>query len=256
MISPKHACRLAVICLLVAPVARAGGEETLLKPLPGPTGEPLTIVAFGSSTTAPRGSLIIYPTLLERELRGQRRNVVILNAGVGGDNTVRAAARFKRDVLAHKPDLVIIQLGINDSAIDVWKGMSEPRVPIDEYQRRLAEFVTAIKGRGGKVILMTPNPLRWTGKLKKMYGKPPYKPNDPDGFSFLLKDYAQRMRKVAADNGVPLVDSFRLFTEYGQAEGQSVDDLLLDGMHPNKVGHAIEADALVKVIREMFPIGK
>ena len=228
-------------------------EQDLLKPLPEPAGDPLTIVAFGSSTTAPRGSLTVYAMLLEWELTGEGRNVAIINAGVGGDTTVRAAARFEKDVLARRPDLVIIQLGINDSAIDVWKGVTKPRVPIDEYERRLEQFVTAIKAQGAKVILMTPNPLRWTDKLKELYGKPPYDADDPQGFSFLLKDYAGRVRKVAARNDVPLVDSFRLFTEYGQAEGQSVDDLLLDGMHPNAAGHALEADELLKLIRKMFP---
>lgn len=227
-------------------------EEDLLKPPPKPTGEPLTIVALGSSTTAPRGSLIIYPMLLDWELTGEGRGVVMINAGVGADTTVRAAARFDKDVLAHKPDLVIIQLGINDSAIDVWRGATEPRVPIDDYERRLEQFVTAIKAQGGKVILMTPNPLRWTDNLKKLYGKPPYNPDDVKGFSFLLKDYAERARQVAERNGVPLVDSFQLFTDYGQVEGRSVDDLLLDGMHPNDAGHALEADALLSTIHKMF----
>jgi lysophospholipase L1-like esterase len=230
-------------------------EEDLLKTLPEPTGRPLTIVALGSSTTAPRGSLVVYPMLLQWELAAEGRNVKIINAGVGSDNTVRAAARLADDVLSHNPDLVIIQLGINDSAIDVWKGATKPRVPIDEYQRNLEQFVTAIRAQGGKVILMTPNPLRWTEKLKPLYGKPPYDPNDPDGFSFLLKDYAKRMQEVAARNDVPLVDSFRLFSEYGRADGQSVDDLLLDGMHPNDRGHGIEADALLERIRALFPAG-
>ena len=228
-------------------------ENDLLEPLPEPTGKPLTIVAFGSSTTAPRGSLVIYSTLLEWELAGEGRNVAVVNAGVGSDTTATAAARFERDVLAHEPDLVVIQLGINDSAVDVWKNATEPRVPIDEYERRLEEFVTAIEARGATVVLMTPNPLRWTDRLKALYGKPPYDADDPDGFNLLLRDYAERVRRVAARNGVPLVDSFRLFTEYGRGEGRSVDDLLLDGMHPNDAGHALEADALLEVIRATFP---
>ncbi len=228
-------------------------EESLLKRPESPVGKPLKIVAFGSSTTAPRGSLIIYPMLLEWDLTDMGRNVEVINAGVGSDNTRSAAARFEKDVLAHQPDLVIIQLGINDSAIDVWKGATEPRVPIDEYERNLEEFVKRIQVQGGKVILMTPNPVRWTDKLQELYGKPPYKPDDPEGFSFLLKDYAERMRQVAARNNVPLVDSFQMFTDYGRAEGRSVDDLLLDGMHPNDTGHAIEADALLEAIGKLFP---
>jgi lysophospholipase L1-like esterase len=221
------------------------------KPLPKPTGEPLTIVAFGSSTTAPRGSLIIYPMIIEWELSDEGRNVVMINAGRGSDTTARAAARFERDVLAHEPDLVIIQLGINDSAIDVWRDVTVPRVPIDDYEANLEGFVTTLKERGAKVILMTPNPLRWTEKLKELYGRPPYDAEDPDGFSFLLRTYTERVRQIAARNDVPLVDTFTLFYE---DEQHTVDELLLDGMHPNDAGHAIEADALLKLIREMFPV--
>ena len=120
----------------------------------------------------------------------------------------------------------------------------------DEYEANLEGFVTALKDQGSKVILMTPNPLRWTDKLKNLYGKPPYDPDDPDGFNLLLTDYAERVRQIAARQDVPLVDSFRLFHE---DEEHTVDQLLLDGMHPNDAGHAIEADALLEIIREMFP---
>jgi lysophospholipase L1-like esterase len=33
-----------------------------------------------------------------------------------------------------------------------------------------------------------------------------------------------------------------------------VDALLSDGMHPNDAGHALEADALLPIIREMFDL--
>ncbi|MCD6362001.1 MAG: exo-alpha-sialidase [Armatimonadetes bacterium] len=225
-------------------------EEDLLNPLPEPTGEPLTIVAFGDSTTAPRGSVLIYPMLIEWELSDEGRAVEVINSGRGSDTVQKAAARFEQDVLAHDPDLVIIQFGLNDSAIDVWRNVTTPRVPIDEYEADLERFVTTLQERGSKVILMTPNPLRWTDKLKQLYGKPPYDPDDPDGFSFLLKDYAERVRGIAARRDVPLVDSFKLFQE---DEQHPVDQLLLDGMHPNDAGHAIEADELLKIIRKMFP---
>lgn len=236
---PKWVCNLISLKL-----------DDLDKPLPAPTGEPLKIVAFGSSTTAPRGSLIIYPMIVEWELSDEGRNVTMINSGHGGDNTNTAAARFERDVLAHEPDLVIIQFGINDSAIDVWKNVTVPRVPIDDYEANIEGFVTALKERGSRVILMTPNPLRWTHKLKELYGKPPYDADDPDGFNLLLTDYAERVQQLAARNEVPLVDSFTLFAE---DEQHTVDELLLDGMHPNDAGHAIEADALLKLIRDIFP---
>ncbi len=143
--------------------------------------EPVTLVAFGDSTTALRGSLTVYATILQEELRGVR----VINAGISGNTTEMARARFDKDVLAHKPAIAIIQFGINDSAVDVWKKppATQPRVAPERYEANLRHFVETLKSRDARVILMTPNPLRWTPKLKQMYGKPPYKPDDPDGFN-------------------------------------------------------------------------
>ncbi len=229
-------------------------EEDLLKAAEPPMGEPLTIVCFGDSTTAPRSGITIYPMLLEWELEGSGRAIKIVNAGRGSDSTESARERFEPQVLAHKPDLVVLQFGLNDSAIDVWRGQTEPRLPIDEYERNLERFVTELKAVGSRVILMTPNPVRWTDKLKELYGKPPYNPDDPDGFNGLVREYAERCRQVAARQQVPLVDTFTMFQDYGKQDGQTVDALLSDGMHPNDAGHALEADALLPIIREMFDL--
>ena len=83
---------------------------------------PVTIVAFGDSTTAPRDSLVVYADILRAELS----NVRVLNAGSGGDSTEMARARFSRDVLDRKPGVVVIQFGINDSAVDVWEILRLP----------------------------------------------------------------------------------------------------------------------------------
>ncbi|MEZ5434349.1 MAG: hypothetical protein R3F31_24940 [Verrucomicrobiales bacterium] len=47
-----------------------------------------------------------------------------------------------------------------------------------------------------------------------------------------------------------LVDVETAFLDYGRVPGQSVDDLLLDGMHPNDRGHALIAELLTPAIRE------
>ncbi|MFZ4766685.1 MAG: SGNH/GDSL hydrolase family protein, partial [Roseimicrobium sp.] len=79
--------------------------------------EPVTIVAFGDSTTAVRGSTKVYASILQEELR----NVRVVNAGVGGNTTEMARKRFEKDVLSHQPRIAILQFGIDDSAVDVWK---------------------------------------------------------------------------------------------------------------------------------------
>lgn len=214
---------------------------------------PIRIVAFGDSTTAKRGNATVYLDCLERNLPQQGIEIVAINSGIGGNTTVAGKSRFKRDVLDHNPDLVIIQFGINDSAFDVWKTppAEESRVPIDLYVENLEYFLDTLKNQGTQVILMVPNCLRWTPTLKKMYGKPPYDPNDPDGFNVTLRPYADRVRKIAREHSVPLIDVYAAFQEYGAVEGQSVDDLLSDGMHLNDKGHQLVANLLLKKIVEL-----
>lgn len=194
------------------------------------------IVAFGDSTTAPRGELNVYANRLAEAFPEAK----VTNAGVGGNHTNAALLRFHRDVLSKNPDIVIIQFGINDAAVDVWKSPpeSEPRVPLFIYEANLRHFVRTLRNLGANAILMTPNSLRWTPKLKELYGKPPYDPEAEDGFNALLRDYAEVARQVAEEEGVPLVDVFVAFEKAGAGQ------LLLDGMHPNDAGHELVAGLL------------
>ncbi|MBN8526974.1 MAG: hypothetical protein J0M02_16695, partial [Planctomycetes bacterium] len=38
----------------------------------------------------------------------------VINAGIGGNTTTEMLARLQRDVLAHRPDLVVLMAGTND----------------------------------------------------------------------------------------------------------------------------------------------
>jgi lysophospholipase L1-like esterase len=216
-------------------------------------GKPKVIVVFGDSTTATRGELEIYANLLKRELPAKGVPVEIVNAGIGGNTTQMAVGRFEKDVLAKNPDLVVIQFGINDSCVDVWKTppATESRVSKDKYIQNLEKLIETLKSRKCSVILMTPNQMCWTPKLKGMYGKPPYSPDDPGGFNITLREYAQAVRELAEELKVPLVDVYTAYSTYGKVEKQSVNDLLLDGMHPNDKGHRIVADLLIPEILKL-----
>ncbi len=206
------------------------------------------IVAFGDSTTASRGELKVFSRLLKDKLPTKGVDAKIINSGVGGNNTNQARKRFQKDVLAHHPDIVIIQFGINDAAIDVWKQppATVPRVRLDQYEENLTHFVTTLKSQDSKIILMTPNPCRWTSKLKKLYGSPPYQLDQLDGFNVLLSEYANAVRRIAKQNDIPLIDVYRQFQEHNKQPQQAVDDLLLDGIHPNDQGHRLIAELLLK----------
>jgi acyl-CoA thioesterase I len=116
------------------------------------SGQPLTIVAVGSSSTSGAGassSASSYPSRLEVELKGRfpTATIRVLNRGVGGEEVQDMLARFDIAVLAEKPDLVLWQVGSNT----VLRGHSviTAFALIDEGLRRL-------KASGADVVLINP----------------------------------------------------------------------------------------------------
>lgn len=231
--------------------ADLGAAELPIYKVPAlPPPKPGGIVMFGDSTTAVRPGAVqkVYALRVMESLQSIGSSMGVHNAGIGGNTTDAARARLAKDVLAHKPRVVVIQFGLNDSAIDVWKNppATEPRVPLAAYEANLRAIVAAVREAGAKPILMTTNPLRWSSLTRDKYGKPPYQPNDVDGFEKpMLPRYNETVRKLAAELKVPLVD---VRAAYDQQP--SIDALLLDGMHPNDKGHQLVAELLVPVIRE------
>jgi lysophospholipase L1-like esterase len=236
--------------LLAAAVSAATAFLPTGTALAEPGRPPVTIVTFGDSITAPRGTVLTYSTILRRELPKQGLNAVVVNAGVPGNTTVSARARFQKDVLDRKPHLVVILLGANDSMVDVWKKppATASRVPVEQTEENLRYFVRTLREKGVQPILMNMIPMRWTDRLRELYGKPPYDPDDPMGLSVMVRKYQEVIRKVAREEKVPLVDLYSAFEKYGAKAGQSLDDLYLDGMHPNDRGHRLIADLLLPEI--------
>lgn len=229
--------RILTLAMILAVSVKA---ETSVPPLleNGP------LVVFGDSTTAPREGTKVYAESLAEAFADRGWDVEIVNAGVGGNTTRMAKSRFEADVLGHSPSTVIVQFGINDSAIDLWKDppASRPRVSLEDFRANLEFFVDEIRERGGTAILMTPNAIRWTPPLLKLYGGDPYDPDDENGFNRSLEKYAETVREVAGEKNLVLID---VFAAYKQLAGPEQDALLSDGMHPNNAGHALVYDLLI-----------
>ena len=231
----------------------AGGLRVKLleKEFVGPLGRP-HVVMLGDSTTARRGNLRIYPDQVRKLLHARGHSIHVTNSGVSMQNTESAHPKFDELVLKHEPQAVVIQFGLNDAMVDVWKDppATEPRVPIDTYEQNLRQFIAEIRSIGARPILMTPSPLTWTTLTRKYYAKPPYAPDDPDGLNLFLHDYADVCRNIAENENVPLVDVFGAFVS------QDADALLLDGMHPNEAGHRLIAELLQPVLESTIEIGE
>ncbi|MBS0205947.1 MAG: exo-alpha-sialidase [Planctomycetes bacterium] len=209
------------------------------------------IVMFGDSTTAQRPGAIehVYADRVQDMLVRIGSSLQVYNAGVGSNTTVLARQRFAKDVLAHRPRIVVIQFGLNDASVDVWKTppATMPRVPLADYEANLRSMIDAARKSNVQPILMTTNPLRWSPKTKELYGRSPYVPDKVDGFDKpVLAGYNARVCAIADELKVPLIDVHAAFSE------KKPEDLLLDGMHPNDQGHTIIAELLLPVIREQI----
>lgn len=215
-----------------------------------PQTDSLRIVAFGNSTTAFRkGVEKVYSVRLQEKLIDAGIDATVINAGVGSSHTgsirdndfakVRHGMdRFETDVLVHFPHWVIINFGLNDAYQDQGIG-GKPRIPLSQYRKNIEMYIQKIEEQGGKVILLTPNPL---GSKYEQFR------NDQ------VKKYADCIRDIASDQDLLLVDSWKLFYRYAKTnhKNKNIDFLYLDGIHPNDQGHEIIAGALFKLLCEQI----
>lgn len=229
------------------------GEIPVFVPPPKAQPKPGGIIMFGDSTTAPRGSVKVYATRVEIALQSIGSSLSVSNSGVPSNTTVQARKRLQEEVLRHKPRIVVMQFGINDSAVDVWKKppMTEPRVSLSAFIDNYRAMITEAQQQGAKVIVMTTNPLRWTSKLRELYGKPPYQADAEDGFESLnLTRYNDALRTLATELKVPLVDVHTAYPAFAEKHKTTIDAMLTDGMHPGDLGHQLVAELLAPAIRD------
>jgi lysophospholipase L1-like esterase len=208
----------------------------------------VNIVCFGNSTTAPRKGLNKpYPVLLDEKLQLSGIKAQIFNAGVPGSHAgsrsensfhkvAHALDRFDTAVMAKNPDWVIISFGINDSWQDQGKD-SPARISLDKFKEHLSYFIEKIQDAHGKAILMTPNPL---GIKFESYRHQQ------------LKKYRNACLRVARKHNIEAVDSWGIFRRQSRNKSNGIDDLLMDGMHPNDAGHALMADAVLQIISKQY----
>jgi lysophospholipase L1-like esterase len=115
-------------------------------------GQPLTIVAIGSSSTFGAGAsspAMSYPSQLAFELRAllPRMSITVINRGVSGETARDMLARFDSDVFAVNPDLVLWQVGSN--SVLLGRPIAPTGLLISEGLRRL-------KVAGSDVVLINP----------------------------------------------------------------------------------------------------
>jgi lysophospholipase L1-like esterase len=245
MVSPaRHATlsrlALALTLALVAPGLPAPataaerpacprGEGTGAMALPAAQqalreGRPLTIVAFGSSSTEGSGAsdpAQAYPARLEARLRAAMPGAAIrvLNRGRGGEEVGQMLTRLDAEVLAERPEIVIWQAGANA----VLQGM----LP-DVFQAAMARGLARMQAAGADIVLMD------NQRSPRILANP----NHPI--------FEQSMAALAVDRQVPLFSRAARMRRWEEEGVPPAAFLVADGLHHNDRGYDCLAAALAR----------
>lgn len=196
-----------------------------------PANRTINIVCHGHSVPAgyfktPKvDTFNAYPHLLHLGLKERHSHAVInvIVTAIGGEDSAKGAKRFETEVLSHRPDVLLIDYGLNDR-----------RIGLEAARQAWAEIIEKANLRGAKVILLTPTP-DVAARLDDS--------QDP------LNLHAEQIRNLAARYGVGLVDSLSAFKE-AIRHGTRLDELMSQSNHPNRRGHKLVADEIMKWFRK------
>lgn len=117
-------------------------------------------------------------------LRANGRPAIKQDAGIAGDNVAKLKARFQHDVLDHKPDVVVLNIGTND------------RESVEEYRRDVGEMVRQVRATGAKLLLCIPPGIN--------------DPKEPARDARIVA-YGEALREIAKEYDCTLVDLHAAF---------------------------------------------
>ena len=222
---------LTAAALCVPSFASAADEPTLLK-----KGD--KIVFLGDSITAGGVSPKGYVTLIKTALAEKHKDlgIEVVGAGISGNKVPDLQKRLEKDVLAKKPTVVVIYIGIND----VWHGESNPAngTSKEKFEAGLKEIIGKVKDGGARVVLCTPTAI---GEKKA----------GANALDAKLDEYADVSRKVAKDTGAQLCDLRKAFADHlakNNADDKESGILTTDRVHLNDAGNKLVADAILATI--------
>ncbi len=171
----------------------------------------------------------------------------VLNAGVSGNTSNDEKARFDRDVLQKKPDLLTVSVGVND----VWHGFNaqSPQgggpggVTLPVYRANVEQMVAQAQAQGVTVVLLSPTVI----------GEDLNDPRNLMATSYIqaLQDIARRRKCLFVDLRGP----FQAFLDLSRTTGHSENLLTVDGVHMNDWGNRLMAATLLSALRTPAPKG-
>ena len=201
---------------------------------------PTRIVFFGDSITQAGVNKTGYITKMAEMLgtMGLASKYELIGAGIGGNKIYDLYLRHEEDVIAKKPNIVIIYVGIND----VWhKTSSRTGTDADKFERFYSALIKRLQKANIQVVICTPTVI----------GEKFDSTNENDGD---LNAYSNIIRKIASENQCKLIDlrkAFMSYEEKNNIENKASGVLTTDRVHLNEAGNQFLAETMWETIKTL-----
>jgi lysophospholipase L1-like esterase len=165
-----------------------------------------------------------------------------INRGINGQTSVQVLLRFPYDVTPLNPDIVIVQVGVNDlKTIPLFP--ERKAALIETTEAAIHEIVQAAREAGATVILTTIFPV---GDV------PIYRlPFWSDDVRLAIDEVNTYLRS-GVDEQVIVFNTFALLAD---AEGKLLSDYADDELHLNTAGYSVLNEALVSLLKTIAKQG-
>ncbi len=177
-----------------------------------------------------------FTNLLSDFLKKNHLEADIINFGNDSETSVTFLDKLP-EVIAQKPDIVLLMTGNNDAFVE--QGKSEPRVSLEVFKRKTGNIIYQLRDKNIEVILMTPIPMG-------SFPGGEYEPYFTQGKNHFIKPYVAACREIAENHKILIADNYN-YWEGAESSGQNIDDWLTDGIHPNSTG-------LKKIAETLYPM--
>jgi lysophospholipase L1-like esterase len=188
------------------------------------SGQPVVIIAFGSSTTTSYGVSspeFAYPNRLAAQLRRQYpgADISVIVRGKGGEDAPEMMKRLQAEVIDVKPDLVIWQVGTNAVLRNLDPG---------ETTSLVEDGVGRLQAAGADVVLVDPQYSPRVNEHPESAGK-----------------MVRLLGKVAELRHIGIFPRFEVMREWHEQQALPIDTFVIaDGLHMNDWGYACFAQLL------------
>jgi len=170
-----------------------------------------------------------------------KKRPVFYNRGISGNKINDLAARWQKDTLDLKPDILSILVGVNDSSSMIFH--RDPAITVEKYEEGYRSLLDQTKALFPDIVFVLCEPfILPVGKVKDNW----------DAYKADISKRQEVVKNLALQYNAVFVDLQKVFDK--ACEKAPADYWIWDGVHPTVAGHELIARRWIKKVRKKISI--